>query len=159
MVSFLNPSCIEPQSQQTGAISETPSTCVTVWVSPETLPQQTYGPTQAAFPNECWSWLMLHNFLNPLKQATTVPVSPRPSTSSSQPRFTPWLHLGISKPSTSSSHLRLIYSSGRVALGEAQMGDELVLHHTGNPRAYAPRGQHVRVPPSCPPPPSHIPPL
>ena len=22
------------------------------------------------FPYECWSWLMLHNFLNPLKQET-----------------------------------------------------------------------------------------
>ena len=30
-----------------------------------------------------------------------------------QPIFTPLLYLGISKPSTSSSHLRLLYGSGR----------------------------------------------
>ena len=34
--------------------------------------------------------------------------------SSSQSRVKPWLHLGISTTSTSSRHLRLLYSSGRV---------------------------------------------
>ena len=60
---------------------------------------------------------------------------PRPSTSSSQPRFTASLHLGISKPSTSSSLLRLLYSLGRVAPGRAQVGADLGLHHLGSPRA------------------------
>ena len=62
-------------------------------------------------------------------------------TNSSQPRFTAWLCLGTSKPSTSSSHLRLLYSSGRVALGKTQVGADLGLHHPGNPRASTPSGQ------------------
>ena len=45
---------------------------------------------------------------------------PRPGTSSSQPRFTACLCLGISKPSTSSTHLWLLYSSCRVVLGRTQ---------------------------------------
>ena len=61
-------------------------------------------------------------------------LSPRPGPSSSQPRFTAWLHLGISKPSTSSSHLRLLYSSGRMAPGKTQVGADLGLHHLGNAR-------------------------
>ena len=51
------------------------------------------------------------------------------------------LYLGISKPSTSSSHLILLYSSGRVALGKTQVGVDLGLHHPGNPRVSAPSGQ------------------
>ena len=60
---------------------------------------------------------------------------------SSQCRFTVWLRLGISKPSTSSSHLRLLYSSGRVAPGKTQVGADLGLHHLGKPTAYLPNGQ------------------
>ena len=63
------------------------------------------------------------------------------SPSGSQTRFTAWLHLGISKPHTSSHHLRLLYSSGRVAPGKTQVGADLGLHHPGNPRANAPSGQ------------------
>ena len=97
-----------------------------------------------------WSWLMFHNFLNPLKlQLASVKLQPlyillsgpRPSTSSSQPRSTVWLCLGISKPSTSSSHLRLLCSSGRVDLGRTQVGTDVSLHHSGNPRACVPSGQ------------------
>ena len=66
---------------------------------------------------------------------------PRPSTSSSQANFTAWLHLEISKPSTSSSHLRLLYSSCRVASGRIQVGVDLGLNHLGNSRAYTPKGQ------------------
>ena len=51
------------------------------------------------------------------------------------------LYLGISKPSTSSSHLILLYSSGRVALGKTQVGADLGLNPLGNPRACAPTGQ------------------
>ena len=65
----------------------------------------------------------------------------RPATSSSQPRFIVWLYLGISKPSTSSSHLRLLYSSSTVPPGKTQVGADLGLHHPGNPRASAPRGE------------------
>ena len=67
-------------------------------------------------------------------------MSPRPCTSSSQQRFTAWLHLGISKPSTSSSHLRLLYTPGSMALGKTQVGADLALKHPGNPRACAPIG-------------------
>ena len=98
-----------------------------------------------------WSWFILHNFLNLLKQATRslsksplsphlVPLAkgPRLGTSSSQPKFTAWLRLGISMPNLSSSHLRLLYIPGWVALGTTQLGADLALQHRGNPRA---RGQ------------------
>ena len=94
---------------------------------------------------------MLHNFLNPIKQATVglsefpfpylLLSGPRPGKSSSQPKFTDWLGLGISKLSTSSSHLRLLYTLGRVAMGKTQVEINLGLHHPENPRAYAPSGQ------------------
>ena len=93
---------------------------------------------------------MLHNFLNPFSQATPSlrkPVAPVPlakwsrlSTSRSQPTFTAWLPLGISRP-PSSSHIRLLYFSGRVALGRTKVGADLGFHHPGNPRACAPSGQ------------------
>ena len=63
------------------------------------------------------------------------------SPSGSQTRFTAWLHPGISKPHTSSHHLRLLYSSGRVDPGKTQVGTDLGLHHPGIPRAFAPSGQ------------------
>ena len=98
-----------------------------------------------------WSWLMLHIFLNPVKQATASIREPqplyvllsgsRPTTSSSQPRFTAWLHLRIPKPSTSSSHLSFLYNSGRVALAKTKVGADLGLHHPGNHRACTPSGQ------------------
>ena len=74
------------------------------------------------------------------------PLSHRSCISSSQPKFTAWLHLGISKLSTSSSHLRLLYSSGRVAPGRTQVGADLSLHHPGNPRACTPSGQLQTMP-------------
>ena len=70
-----------------------------------------------------------------------VSVSPRPSTSSSQLRFTARLHLEMSKPSTSSRHLRLLYTSERVAPGKTQVGADLGPHCLGNPRASAPSRQ------------------
>ena len=66
---------------------------------------------------------------------------PRRSTSSSQPRSTAWFCLGISKPSTSSGHLRLLYNSHRVAPGRTQVGNDLGLHHPGKPRACTLSGQ------------------
>ena len=39
------------------------------------------------------------------------------------------------------SHLRLLYSSGRVALGKTQVRNDLGLPHLGNPRASAPSGK------------------
>ena len=66
---------------------------------------------------------------------------PRPSTSRNHPRFNTWIHQGISKPSTNSCHLRLLYSSGRVAPGKTQVGADIGLHHPGNPRAWVPSGQ------------------
>ena len=50
----------EPQSQEVGAIYETPSTWLTLFAqprrSPKTLFHPTYGPTKATFPYE---WLVL----------------------------------------------------------------------------------------------------
>ena len=66
---------------------------------------------------------------------------PRPGTSSSQPRFTGCLHPGTSKPNTSSSQLRLLYSSGRVVPGKTQVRAEFGLRHPGNTRACTPSGQ------------------
>ena len=98
-----------------------------------------------------WSWLILHNFLNPIIQATAdlseppvpIPLAKWPQAPAlaaasldSQLGFT-W----EAKPSTSSSHLRLLYSSGRVALAKTQVGVDLGMHHPGNPRASAPSGQ------------------
>ena len=93
---------------------------------------------------------MLYNVLNPLKQTTAASVKPQPPylamwlrahTSSNQPRFTAWLCLGISNPRTNSSHIRLLYSSCRMALGKTQQGADLGLHHLGNHRASTPCGQ------------------
>ena len=84
---------------------------------------------------------MLHNFLNLSNKQQLASGSPRPSSSSSQPRFTAWLHLGISKPSTSSSHLSFLYNSGRVALAKTKVGADLGLHHPGNTRASTSSGQ------------------
>ena len=49
-------------------------------------------------------------------------MSSRQGSSSSQISFTAWLCLGISKPSTSSSHLRLPYSWSRLALAKCCWG-------------------------------------
>ena len=100
---------------------------------------------------------MLHNFLNPLKQATAglrVPPAlpsppppylllsgPRLGTGNNQPRFIAWLHLGLTKPSTRSSHLILLYTTGRVVLGKTMLGGELGLYFLENPRAYGPSVQ------------------
>ena len=63
------------------------------------------------------------------------------SPSGSQTRFTAWLHPGISKPHTSSHHLSLLYTTGRVAPGKTQVGANVGLHHPGNPLASSPSGQ------------------
>ena len=74
-----------PQSRQARAISETPLTWLTQfdlpWRSPDTLSHPTFGPIQAAFPNE---WLVL----------THVSHLPKSSqTSSSWPQWAPGLAL------------------------------------------------------------------
>ena len=104
------------------------------------------GPPRLLFHVNGWPWFMLHNFLNPLKYQQFVSVSLRPGTSHNQPNLTTWLCLGMSEPSTSSSHPRLLYSSGRVVLGKTQVGADLGLHHPGNPRASAPSGQLQTIP-------------
>ena len=68
-------------------------------------------------------------------------VSLRLHTGSSQPSFIVCLCLRISKPSTSSSHFRLLYRLGSVAPGKTRVGDDLGLFHTGHPRASVPTGQ------------------
>ena len=97
------------------------------------------GPPKLLSHVSGWSWLMLHNFLNPLKQAAAGLSEPQAH--NYQPRFTAWLHREISEPSTSSSHLRLLYTSGRVAQGKTLVGADLGLHHPGNPRDCTPSGQ------------------
>ena len=101
-----------------------------------------------------WSWLMLHNFLN-LNNQQLASVCSRPGTSSSQLRFTAWLQLGISKPSTSSSHLSLLYSSGRVPCAKHRRGLTLACTTQETPGPmhpvynYGPH-HHIEVPPPCP---------
>ena len=109
-------------------------------------PTQLTGPPKLLFNMNGWSWIMLHNLLNPIKQAEQASVSPRHDTSSRQLRFTAWLPLGSSKPSTSSSHLTLLYSSGRVPQGEIQVRADLRLHDPRYPRANAPSGQLHTLP-------------
>ena len=119
--------------------------------SPETPTHPAYGPTQAAFPYKWLIWLLKHKFLNLFNKQQLLSVNPRPGTSSSQLRFTAWLRLGISKPRTSSSHLRLLCSSGKVAPGKTQVGADLVLYHPGNPRGSKPSGQlHTTSEHHCP---------
>ena len=67
-------------------------------------------------------------------------MSSRLGTSSSQISFTAWLRLGTSKPSTSSSLLRLLHSSRRAALDKTQVGADLGLYYLGNPRSSLPSG-------------------
>ena len=67
----------EPQSQQAGTISVTPSTCLTLFDQQD--PQRLHltslmGPRKLLFHMN--DWLMLHNFLNPLKQATAALSEP-----------------------------------------------------------------------------------
>ena len=83
-----------------------------------------------------WSWLMLHHFLNPMKQATAGLIEPL-----AQHWFTALLTLGVSKSNTSSSHLRLLDSSGRGPPGKTQVVADLGLNHPGNPSASASNGQ------------------
>ena len=65
-------------------------------------------------------------------------MSPRPVNSSSQISFTAWLRLGISKPSTSSSHLRLLCNSDRMPWPKHRLGLTLA----APPRK--PQGQHTQ---------------
>ena len=62
---FQSPHLTETQSGQAGAISEAPSTWVTLfyppWRSPETLPTQLKGPPKLLFHINGLSWLMLFN--------------------------------------------------------------------------------------------------
>ena len=98
---FVNLPPTEPQSRQVGAISETPPTWLTPfampWRSPETPSHSTYGPTDTIhtlFLMNGWSWIMIHNFPNSLKQATAdlsepfLLSGPRHDNNSSQPRWT-----------------------------------------------------------------------
>ena len=65
---------------------------------------------------------------------------PKHSTSSSQPRFTTWFCLWISKPSISSSHLSLLCRSGKVSQAKHRWGRTLPVP-LRKPRACAPNGE------------------
>ena len=97
------------------------------------------GPPKLLFHMNGWSCscFTTSQVLSNNQQLASV----RPGISSSQPRFTAGLCLRISKTSISSSHLRLLYSSGRVLLGKTQVGADLGFQHSGNPMANAPSGQ------------------
>ena len=104
---------------------------------------QLMGSPKLLFHMNGWSWCMLHNFLAVAGFSDPQPVG----TSSSPPRLTGRTHLCISKPSTNSSHLRLLYSSGMVAQSKTQVGTDLGLHHLGNPRATQwTATDHIRTP-------------
>ena len=82
-VPFLNVLPTEPQSQQEGTITwdfiNLANTVYLALETTETLFHLTYGPTQAAFLSEWLVWLILYNFLNPLKHATaSLSESPTP---------------------------------------------------------------------------------
>ena len=83
-------------------------------------------------------------------------MSSTPGSSSSQISFTAWLLLRMPKPSTSSSLLRMLYSSGRMSLGKTQVGADLSLHHPGNPRASTPSGQLQTMSEDHPPVPAQL---
>ena len=138
---FLNPAPTEPASwcHVQDSINLANTVCPTLEILLDSTP-----PNFLAHPS-CFSiWMaglascFTMSYIISNKQQLAS-VSLRPGMSSSQPRFTTWLHLRISKPSTSSSHLRLLYSP--VAPGKTQVGADLALNHLGNPRASAPRGQ------------------
>ena len=134
---------LESQIWHQLAISETPSTWLILfgppWRSPETLPHPTYRLTQAAFPYE---WLVLaHAAQFPKSSPTAAAGLSEHQAWNLKPSFTAWLRLEIFKPSTSRSHLRLLYSSGRMALGRTQVAAHHGLHHPGKPRACVPSGQ------------------
>ena len=134
-----------------GIISETPATWLTLfvppWRSPEVPFHPTYGSTQAVnrdFSMNGWSWLIFHNFLNPIKQATAcLSESLAPIPLAKWPQA--WLalaaailesHLGfiweLPTPAQMAA-IRLLYRSCRVALGSTQVGADLGLHHLHNP--------------------------
>ena len=64
-------------------------------------------------------------------------MNPRAGTSSRQPRFTDWLHLGISKPSYKWQPSQITLQLRQGALGKTQVAADLGLHHLGNPKANA----------------------
>ena len=66
-------------------------------------PSEFMGRPKLLFHKNGWSWHKLHNFLDPINKQQLASVRPRPGTSSSQPRITVWLHLGIFKPSSNST--------------------------------------------------------
>ena len=142
IVPFLNPPHRETQSCQAGAISETPSTWLTLfdppWRSPETLPHPNYNPTPpAALPYE---WLVL---------AHIVQLSKSSQTSNSWPQGAPGTALlagslasglGFTWESLSPAQVAAIsdcFIAYRVALGKTEVEADLSLHHPGNPKAKA----------------------
>ena len=118
LVPFLNPL---PMELKAGAISETPSTWLTQLGDTLGDPQRLHPIQLMCLPKlffymNGWSWLWLSKICSSMQQLASVSSQPlyllksglKSGTSSSQPRFTAWLHLGISKPGTSSSHLRVL---------------------------------------------------
>ena len=115
-------------------------------------PTQFTGPPKLLSPMNGWSWLRLHTFLNPLKQATAglskslglVPVllsGPSPGLAAASlhsPFSFAWESPG---PAQVAAICRLLCSLYRVATGGTQVGADLGLHHLGNPRACAPSRQ------------------
>ena len=74
--------------------------------------------------------------------ASQLPKSSQTTTSPASVSLQPlYLLLTVPRPSTSSSHFRVIYTSGRVALGKIQVGLDLGLPYQRNPRACTPSEQ------------------
>ena len=72
------------------------------------------------------------------------------SPSSRQIKFTTWFHLGISKPSTSSSHLRLLYSSGWLPREKHRWRLTVACTTQETPGPGHPVDSYSRAPPPCP---------
>ena len=116
---------LPPHSWQAGALSETPSTWLTLfdppWISPGIPfhPTQLSSPLKLLFHRNGWSWLILYNFPNPLKQATAGLSEPRYM---SLAAASPDSQLGFTWKSPSPAQVAAIsycfISSGRVAPGK-----------------------------------------
>ena len=98
-----------------------------------------------------WSWLKLHIFPNPLKQATDSLSDPqpqylllsgtRPSTSSSQPRFKLCFTWESPSPAKVATISDCFIVQAEWPQTKIQVGADLGLYQLGNPRACAPSGK------------------
>ena len=86
-----------------------------MWIADLSSPSQLPKSSQTSKSQPQWVPSHLYLLLS----------GPRPGSSSSQPRFTAWLHMGTTKPSTSSSHLRCFIAQAGWLQAKTQAGADL----------------------------------